>query len=125
MSRIRSTGTAPERRVEQALSALGISYLSQDRDLPGTPDLVLDSAQAAIFVHGCFWHQHPGCSRCTMPKTRRAYWKPKLARNAARGKKVSRELRALGWKVFVVWECQTKDPLQLNKLLNRKMKRKA
>ena len=68
-------------------------------------------------VHGCFWHQHPGCRLARQPKSRLDYWLPKLARNAARDREAQRKLKELGWEVLVVWECESKDPLQLQAIL--------
>jgi DNA mismatch endonuclease (patch repair protein) len=74
--------------------------------LPGKPDIVFPSRRKAVFVHGCFWHQHPQCREGRVPSTRQDYWKPKLERNVARDAAATEELRDLGWDVLVVWECQ-------------------
>jgi len=79
--------------------------------LPGSPDVVFPRERLAIFVHGCFWHRHPNCRRTTMPKTNAAYWHQKFAANVERdGRKIA-ELRRMGWKTLVVWECEIEaDP---------------
>ena len=113
MRRIRSTDTGPEKAVAKALKKAGLRYVRYSQELPGKPDFIIRDAGRAIFVHGCFWHQHDNCSRKFMPKSRRSYWRNKLQGNVRRFKDVSRELKEKGWRVSVVWECQTKeaDPL--------------
>lgn len=113
MARVRSQDTAPELIVRRALHAAGLRYRLHRRDLPGTPDIVLPSRRAVVLVHGCFWHSHPGCPRARVPGAHRNYWEPKLARTVERDRIANIELAALGWKVFVVWECELKgtDPL--------------
>jgi len=107
MSRIRSRDTNPELRVRRALHSMGYRFRLYRKDLPGTPDIVLPRHRTAIFVHGCFWHQHQGCRRASDPKTRREYWGPKLARNVERDGDHTVALKALGWRVIVIWECET------------------
>jgi DNA mismatch endonuclease (patch repair protein) len=109
MARIRSKGTQPELVVRRAIHAMGFRFRLHPRDLPGKPDVVLSRHNLVIFVHGCFWHQHPGCKLASRPKTRSDYWTPKLASNVARDKRHVRELEAAGWRVETVWECDTRD----------------
>lgn len=106
MAAVRSKDTAPEMMVRRMVHALGFRYRLHVRALPGTPDMVLPRLRKIINVSGCFWHMH-GCGRCRIPKSRRRYWLAKLHRNAARDKMNQRLLRRLGWRVLVVWECQT------------------
>jgi DNA mismatch endonuclease (patch repair protein) len=110
MRRVRQRGTGPELAVRRALHAMGLRFRLHRRDLPGRPDIVLPGRRAAIFVHGCFWHRHPGCSRTTTPKTRADYWLAKFAENEARDAKAIVTLAADGWRVQVVWECETLRP---------------
>jgi DNA mismatch endonuclease, patch repair protein len=105
MSRIRSVDTKPEIIVRRLVHGMGYRYRLHGRKLLGNPDLVFASSRKVIFVHGCFWHQH-GCRHYQMPKTRRDFWEPKLARNRARDVEVQRTLRRLGWRSLIVWECQ-------------------
>lgn len=105
--------TKPEVAVRRMLHALGYRFRLHRRDLPGTPDIVFPGRGKAIQVHGCFWHQHPGCPRATMPATRRDYWAPKLARNRARDEEVEAALAALGWESAVVWGCELHEPTRL------------
>ena len=107
MARTRQSGTAPELVVRQALRQLGHRYRVANRDLPGSPDLANRRRRWAIFVHGCFWHRH-GCKATTTPSNNREFWEAKFARNEARDARVARELRAEGFVVIVVWECDTK-----------------
>lgn len=109
MSRIRSTDTKPEMLVRRLLHRLGYRYLLHKRDLPGAPDLVFPARRKAIFVHGCFWHQHSNCIDGRIPKTRRSYWVPKLSRNVQRDREHRTALRRLGWSSLVVWECEIKN----------------
>ncbi len=105
----RGKDTKPEIAVRRLLHAMGYRFRLHRRDLPGTPDIVFPSRHKVIQVHGCFWHQHEGCRRATLPATRRDFWLPKLARNKERDKESETRLRALGWEVETVWECQLRD----------------
>lgn len=98
--------TSPEIAVRSMLHAMGYRFRLHRRDLPGSPDIVLPGRRVAIQVHGCFWHQHEGCRRATLPKTRRDYWLPKLMANKARDRDAEHRLADLGWTVQVVWECE-------------------
>lgn len=110
MSRVRSKDTKPEMIVRSLVHRLGYRYRLHDRSLPGNPDLVFPSRGKIIFVHGCFWHRHGiRCEYTRWPKSRLDFWRPKLDRNHQRDKVVKRELRKLGWRVLVVWECQLKN----------------
>jgi DNA mismatch endonuclease (patch repair protein) len=109
MARIRHKDTKPEMRVRKALHASGLRYRLHDRRLPGRPDLLFPSRKLALFVNGCFFHQHPGCPRARMPKTRLDFWGPKLQGNVARDHRNWAEIRAMGWQVMVFWECETMD----------------
>jgi DNA mismatch endonuclease (patch repair protein) len=109
MRRIRSTGMKPEMAVRRAVHGLGYRYRLHVNDLPGRPDLVFRSRKKIIFVHGCFWHQHPGCSAAHIPASNVQYWSAKFARTIARDSTNLRELCANGWEVLVIWECEIKD----------------
>lgn len=106
MGRIRGVDTGPEMVVRRAAHRLGYRFRLHRRSLPGRPDLVFPSRRAAIFVHGCFWHRHEGCRKATMPKTRVEFWRAKFARNIERDAEVQQSLRAGGWRVLVIWECE-------------------
>ena len=108
MSRIHSSGTKPEIRLRRALWGRGFRYRVNVSGLPGKPDIVFGRYRTVVFVHGCFWHGHPGCSLYTVPKTNVEFWVAKVERNKARDSAVWRRLEALGWKVVIVWECQLK-----------------
>lgn len=109
MRRIRSGDTAPELMVRRLLHGNGFRFRLHRRDLPGRPDIVLPRFRVAIFVHGCFWHQHSGCREGRLPGTRLEYWGPKLRRNVERDEAAYSALAAAGWRVQVVWECETVD----------------
>lgn len=117
MGRVRQQRTAPERAVARFLASHAIRFRYNVRGLPGTPDLVNKSRKIAVFVHGCFWHRHRGCSKTTMPKTNRAFWLAKFAANLKRDERRVRQLRRLGYRVAVVWECETRDPTALRRAL--------
>ena len=119
MSRVRSGDTGPEIRVRKLLHALGFRYRLHSASLPGKPDIVLPKLKKIIMVHGCFWHQHTNCTKATLPSTRLEWWEAKLRRNRARDRRVVRQLRALGWSVCVIWECQTKNTGQVQTRLLR------
>jgi DNA mismatch endonuclease (patch repair protein) len=124
MSRIRSRDTNPELVVRRALHKLGYRYRLHRRDIAGKPDITLPKYRIAIFVHGCFWHQHTGCIDCSDPKTNTKYWRPKLLANVQRDRKYRRRLRRIGWTPIVIWECQTKRAEQLRDRLERKLNSK-
>ena len=106
MSRIRSRNTSPERAVRHALWHKGYRYRLNDKRLPGSPDLVLPKYRAVIFINGCFWHGHRGCTKYVEPKTNAGFWKEKIARNIARDELNARRLDTLAWTVITVWECE-------------------
>jgi DNA mismatch endonuclease (patch repair protein) len=109
MAAIRSRNTKPEKIVRSLLHSLGFRFRIHHKSLPGKPDIVLPKYQTVVFVHGCFWHQHPGCKRCTQPSSNTSYWVPKLAGNVSRDLLHIRELKKAGWKVIVIWECEVKN----------------
>ena len=109
MSRIRGRGTKPEIIVRRIAHNLGFRFRLHRKDLPGRPDIVFPRHRAVIMVHGCFWHRHPGCKHASSPKTRESYWKNKLEDNVARDRRNETALRELGWRIMVIWECETKD----------------
>jgi DNA mismatch endonuclease, patch repair protein len=114
MSRIRARNTSPEQRVRSAVHRLGVRFRNHAKDLPGKPDLANRRKRWVIFVHGCFWHSHEGCRLASRPKSNTAYWEPKLKGNLARDRAYYRELELRGYRVFVIWECDTRSPLLLN-----------
>lgn len=111
MSGIRGKDTWPELRVRRFLHSHGFRYRLHDRRLPGTPDIVLPRYGTVVFVHGCFWHQHPGCRLAAQPATNAAFWADKLAANVARDRQQVAELVARRWRVEVVWECEGEERL--------------
>ncbi len=118
MSRIPGENTVPERRTRSALHRLGFRFRLHRKDLPGTPDIVLPGRKCVVFVHGCFWHGH-NCPRAALPATNRGFWETKIEKNHERDRRVKNELRRAGWKVFTVWQCETKDDVVLGKKLSR------
>lgn len=109
MSRIRRSGTKPERIVGSLLHGLGYRFRTQFKGVPGRPDIAFPKRRKALMVHGCFWHQHPGCRHARIPATRSAFWKAKFARNRERDARLLEAARAAGWDVMIVWECRTVD----------------
>ena len=107
MRRIRKADTKPELAVRRAAHAAGLRFRLHRQDLPGSPDLVFPRRRIAVFVHGCFWHQHDGCRLCRQPKSRPEYWLPKLQRNRERDARAAALLADAGWRVVTVWECET------------------
>lgn len=118
MRAVKSKNTGPEMIVRRFLHAAGLRYRLHDSRLPGKPDLVFPSRRVALFVHGCFWHQHPNCPAAARPKSSSDYWTRKLDGNVARDALHQSALKAAGWTVLVIWECETRDPQALNALLN-------
>jgi DNA mismatch endonuclease (patch repair protein) len=117
MRRIRKTDTKPELVVRRLAHAMGYRFRLYRGDLPGTPDLALPSRDKAIFVHGCFWHQHDCALGRKQPSANQHYWLPKLAKNVARDAEARERLAAMGWATLVIWECQTKDPCMIERAL--------
>jgi len=113
MSRICSKNTSPEITVRKELYGLGLRYRLHDKKLPGKPDIVIKGAKVAVFVNGCFWHQHKGCKRRSIPKSNLDYWEGKLKSNVEKQKKDVKKLRKNGWNIFIIWECETKKPGEL------------
>lgn len=112
MSQIHSKNTKPEEIVRKYLFAQGLRYRKNDKRYPGHPDIVLPKYKTVIFVHGCFWHLHKGCSRAKLPTSNVEFWRKKLSANAERDIKEKNELEAIGWRVLVVWECQLKKAIR-------------
>ena len=108
MSSIRGKDTKPELSVRRALTAAGVRYRLHRKDLPGAPDLVMAGRRVAVFVHGCFWHRHEGCSYGKLPSSNAEFWRTKLERNVERDMKAVNDLVAAGWRVLTVWECATR-----------------
>lgn len=109
MVAIRGRNTKPEVLVRAMLHREGYRFRLHRRDLPGTPDVVLPGRRKVIDVRGCFWHQHQGCPKCTIPTTRRDYWEAKFARNRERDQANDLALRINGWQSLVIWECELRD----------------
>lgn len=109
MALIRGRDTKPELTVRRLLHGWGFRYRLHGAALPGKPDLVFPRRKKVIFVHGCFWHRHPDCALARLPKSRLAFWLPKLNENRQRDLRNIRRLRKLGWKTQIVWECELRD----------------
>ena len=109
MSQIRSNDTTPELKVRSFLFRQGFRFRLHVKTLPGHPDIVLPKYKTVIEVRGCFWHRHPGCRQATTPSTNVEFWQEKFARNIERDKKTERNLRELGWRLIVIWECELKS----------------
>lgn len=116
MRRVRSTDTTPEKKLRSLLHRLGFRFRLHRKELPGKPDIVLPKYSTVVFVHGCFWHRHPGCRQVTTPATRQDYWLPKFRRTVERDRRNQKELHRRGWNVIVVWECELRE---LDKLAQR------
>ncbi len=107
MSRIRGKDTKPEVIIRSMLHRMGYRFRIHAKGLSGCPDIVLSKYRAVIFVHGCFWHRHPGCKYAYTPKSRQDFWAKKFQKTVERHEIVTRELERQGWKTLVVWECET------------------
>ena len=112
MSAIRSKNTKPEIAVRKLLHSLGYRFRLHRKDLPGSPDIVLPKYKTVIFVNGCFWHRHENCKYATTPKTRREFWENKFSANKIRDQKILKEIKNLGWKSIIIWECQLKGDMK-------------
>ena len=117
MAGIRGRDTAPELAIRRIAHRMGLRFRLHRRDLPGRPDIVFPKFRSAVFVHGCFWHQHGGCRFAHIPKSRVTYWTQKFSRNVARDRSNEEALRALGWRVIVIWECEARNGKQVEQRL--------
>ncbi len=116
MRSVKSRNTGPERIVGRLVRSFGCRPKQNCKNLPGSPDIVINGERIAIFVHGCFWHGH-SCEAATPPKSNRAYWKSKQMRNMRRDRRCARALRKLDWKVLTLWECQIGNANKLKRKL--------
>lgn len=118
MSRIRGKDTKPEVLLRSLLHRRGFRFRLHAPGLPGKPDIVLPKYRTVIFVHGCFWHRHKGCSNATMPKTRSGFWTEKFRRTVERDREKQTQLESAGWQVLTVWECELNaDPMETMKFI--------
>lgn len=124
MGRIQGRDTAPEVQVRSILHRAGYRFRLHRKDLPGRPDIVLSKYRTVVFVHGCFWHRHSGCSNCSMPKSNTEFWEIKFSGNVERDRRNVAKLHESGWNVIIVWECELASPDKLRNrlagLLNRR-----
>jgi DNA mismatch endonuclease, patch repair protein len=125
MGRVRQAKTAPEEAVAEWLRAHRVAYRRNVRTLPGRPDFANRRAGFAIFVHGCYWHRHPGCARTTTPTRNRNFWLDKFATNIARDAARSAELEQAGFQTVTVWECEAKKTAALDEKLGTLLRRTA
>ena len=112
MSRIKGKDTSIEIRVRKWLFQKGYRYRKNVTNLPGKPDILLNSYKTVIFIHGCFWHRHPGCKDATTPKTRTEFWTSKFSSNVQNDRKNIEKLEEMGYQVIIIWECEIKKRFQ-------------
>ena len=117
MSRIRGKDTKPEVIVRSLLHKMGYRFRLHVKTLTGCPDIVLPKYKAVIFVHGCFWHRHPGCKYAYTPKSRQDFWTKKFQKTVERHEIVTRELEGQGWNTLVLWECETANTEKISRKL--------
>lgn len=113
MSLVRSKNTKPEIQVRKLVYGLGYRYRLHSNDLPGHPDLVFKGRKKIIFIHGCFWHRHKNCKLARLPKSRLEFWKVKLEENHKRDVRIRKNLKEMGWKILVLWECELQKGLEI------------
>lgn len=118
MAGIKGKDTEPEMALRRAMHARGFRYRLHAKGLPGRPDLVLLKYGSVVFVHGCFWHRHPGCRYTSVPSTRPDFWQTKFEANVVRDNAARSALLAAGWRVATVWECAAKKPQQVEVAVN-------
>lgn len=109
MRRVRSRDTKPEMALRRVVWALGYRYRKNRRDVIGQPDIAFIARRRAIFLHGCFWHRHDCPSGRRAPKSRNGFWEAKFTKNVSRDARVRQDLKATGWRVLVIWECEIRD----------------
>jgi len=113
MARVRQRDTSIEELVRDGLRRFGLRFWTDNRNLPGSPDIANRSKRWAIFVHGCFWHAHERCPKATVPKRNRSFWLAKFAANRARDSRVVKELRSMGYRTLVIWQCEAENKEKL------------
>ncbi|MXW52881.1 MAG: DNA mismatch endonuclease Vsr [Gammaproteobacteria bacterium] len=118
MQSIRSTNSKAEVRVRSVLHANGFRFRIHNKNLPGTPDIVLSKYRTVILVHGCFWHRHQDCRHSSIPKSNTEFWLEKFERNVQRDRKNLKELKDAGYEVIVLWECELKSPIRLEETVS-------
>lgn len=119
MASVRNKGTVPEFRLRKALFRMGYRYKINDKTLPGSPDIVLSKYKTVIFVHGCFWHGHPGCGKAIRPNSNIEFWKSKIWKNKLRDQKANSELRKLGWNILTIWDCELRNNKSFSSLIDQ------
>jgi DNA mismatch endonuclease (patch repair protein) len=125
MASVRYRNTKPELVVRRTLHSMGYRFRLHSSALPGRPDVVLPRHRKVVFINGCFWHQHDGCKRASVPKTRTLWWREKLRRNVDRDRRVRHELSKAGWRVLDVWSCEIRDDRDLERRLEKFMRSKS
>jgi DNA mismatch endonuclease, patch repair protein len=123
MKAVRQAATLAELEVRRALSSIGFRYRVNVTSLPGSPDVANVRRKFAVFVHGCFWHRHPGCRHTTTPKTNCAFWHDKFAANVHRDRRAKKALERRGFRVIVVWECEARTQRRLLGKLSAALRR--
>lgn len=118
MAGIRSKNTRPELIVRKVAHSMGLRFRLHRKDLPGSPDLVFPKWKLVVFVHGCFWHRHAGCRLAAQPKTRPEFWQQKFESNVRRDRDMIEQLIGLGWRVEIIWECETHHPMEVTRRLS-------
>jgi DNA mismatch endonuclease (patch repair protein) len=119
MSRIKGKDTKPEILVRSIVHNFGFRFRKHKSELPGKPDIVLTKYRKVVFIHGCFWHGHKKCSRSSRPQSNKSFWAEKLDKNIARDKRNKHDLELQGWKVLIIWECETKNMEKLRKKVSK------
>lgn len=109
MSKIGPKNSFQERFIGKIVRSFGYRFLLHKKDLPGKPDIVFPRYTKVIFINGCFWHGHKGCKRAKLPQTNKAFWKKKITGNIKKDRQDYRNLRKIGWKYLVVWQCGIKS----------------
>lgn len=125
MSKVKTKNTKPELKVRKILHAAGLRYRLHRSDLPGSPDIVLPRFRICIFVHGCFWHGHDGCSKAKLPSTRVDFWAEKIKKNRDRDVQSIKNLIKQDWDVEIIWECETKSKKTLLAVLEKRILEKT
>lgn len=121
MSAIRSKNTRPEKVVRSMLHRMGLRFRNHGKRLPGKPDVVLARYKTVVEIHGCFWHRHQGCKLASNPSANKKFWQAKFKRNVTRDEANRKELRKMGWRTILVWECELRKPERLERRLARLM----
>ncbi len=114
MSRIKSKNTTIELRFEEELKRRGlVTYVKNQKGIPGKPDFAFVARKIAVFCDGDFWHGYDWEHAKKAIHSNQDFWIPKIEHNIARDARVNAALEEQGWTVFRFWGHEIKKDIQV------------